>query len=59
MTPPRIQTFFDAVTFSASHVVSCPRTRKAAVLDCEPKSGRLPPPEDNGTRYLKIALDVL
>ena len=44
MTLPRIQTFFDAATFTATHVVSCPITRKAAVidsvLDYEPKSGR-------------------
>jgi glyoxylase-like metal-dependent hydrolase (beta-lactamase superfamily II) len=44
MTLPRIQTFFDATTYTATHVVSCPVTRKAAVidsvLDYDPKSGR-------------------
>lgn len=44
MTLPRIQTFFDAATYTATHVVSCPVTRKAAVidsvLDYDPKSGR-------------------
>ena len=44
MTTPRIQSFFDAATFTATHVVSCPVTRAAAVidsvLDYDPKSGR-------------------
>ena len=44
MTIPRIQSFFDATTFTATHVVSCPVTRAAAVidsvLDYDPKSGR-------------------
>ena len=44
MTPARIQSFFDAVTFTATHVVSCPVTRAAAVidsvLDFDIKSGR-------------------
>ncbi len=44
MTIPRIQSFFDAATFTATHVVSCPGTGAAAVidsvLDYDPKSGR-------------------
>ena len=44
MNRPRIQSFFDATTFTATHVVSCPVTRAAAVidsvLDFDPKSGR-------------------
>ena len=40
----RIKTFFDAATSTATHVVSCPRTGAAAVidsvLDYEPASGR-------------------
>ena len=44
MTIPRIQSFFDAATFTATHVVSCPVTGAAAVidsvLDYDPKSGR-------------------
>lgn len=44
MTPARIQSFFDAATFTATHVVSCPVTRAAAVidsvLDFDIKSGR-------------------
>ncbi|QHI95081.1 MBL fold metallo-hydrolase [Aristophania vespae] len=41
---PIIRTFFDEATFTASHVVSCPKTRCAAVidsvLDYDPASGR-------------------
>lgn len=44
MIVPRIQSFFDEVTFTATHVVSCPVTRAAAiidsVLDYDAKSGR-------------------
>jgi glyoxylase-like metal-dependent hydrolase (beta-lactamase superfamily II) len=40
----QIKTFFDPTTFTATHVVSCPGTRRAAVidsvLDYDPKSGR-------------------
>ena len=40
----RIETFFDPATCTASHLVSCPVTRAAAVidsvLDYDPKSGR-------------------
>lgn len=40
----QIKTFFDPATFTATHVVSCPTTRRAAVidsvLDYDPKSGR-------------------
>ena len=39
-----IKTFFDPATSTATHVVSCPRTGAAAVidsvLDYDPKSGR-------------------
>jgi glyoxylase-like metal-dependent hydrolase (beta-lactamase superfamily II) len=41
---PVIQTFFDPATFTATHVVSCPITKQAAVidsvLDFEASSGR-------------------
>ena len=44
MTEPRIQSFFDPETFTATHVVWCPATRAAAVIDSvrdyDPKSGR-------------------
>ena len=44
MTNARIHSFFDEPTFTATHVVSCPVTRTAAVidsvLDFDPKSGR-------------------
>ncbi len=44
MIEPSIKSFFDAVTFTATHVVSCPATGEAAVidsvLDFDPKSGR-------------------
>jgi glyoxylase-like metal-dependent hydrolase (beta-lactamase superfamily II) len=44
MRIPRIQSFFDVATSTATHVVSCPVTRAAAVidsvLDYDPKSGR-------------------
>jgi glyoxylase-like metal-dependent hydrolase (beta-lactamase superfamily II) len=44
MTKATIQSFFDAGTFTATHVVSCPATGAAAivdsVLDYDPKSGR-------------------
>ena len=44
MTNARIHSFFDEPTFTATHVVSCPVTRAAAVidsvLDFDPKSGR-------------------
>lgn len=44
MPEPRIQSFFDPDTWTVTHVVSCPVTRKAAVidsvLDYDPKSGR-------------------
>ncbi len=43
-TPAQIKTFFDPITYTATHVVSCPVTRRAAVidsvLDFDPKSGR-------------------
>jgi len=42
---PDVQTFFDPATFTATHLVSDPATRMAAiidpVLDFEPKSGKL------------------
>jgi len=42
---PNVQTFFDPATFTATHLVSDPATRMAAiidpVLDFEPKSGKL------------------
>ncbi|MEQ8653654.1 MAG: MBL fold metallo-hydrolase [Kiloniellales bacterium] len=41
---PEITTFFDTATSTASHVVHCPETKQAAiidsVLDYDPKSGR-------------------
>ena len=44
MSAPSIQSFFDASTGTVTHVVWCPATRAAAVidsvLDYEPKSGR-------------------
>ena len=44
MTPTCIHAWLDAATFTATHVVSCPVTRAAAVidsvLDFDPKSGR-------------------
>jgi len=44
MPEPRIESFFDPATWTVTHVVSCPVTRKAAiidsVLDFDPKSGR-------------------
>ena len=44
MTQPRIQSFFDPDTFTATHVVACPVTRVAAVidsvLDFDPAAGR-------------------
>ncbi len=44
MNPPTIKTFFDAATSTATHVVSCPATGAAAVIDSvfdyDPKSGR-------------------
>lgn len=44
MTSPRIETFFDVDTSTATHVVSCRATRQAAVidsvLDFDPRSGR-------------------
>lgn len=44
MPEPSIQSYFDPDTWTVTHVVSCPTTRKAAiidsVLDYDPKSGR-------------------
>ncbi|MFM6992625.1 MAG: MBL fold metallo-hydrolase [Rhodoferax sp.] len=44
MRPPKIQSFFDPATFTVTHVISDPVTRRAAiidsVLDYDPKSGR-------------------
>jgi len=44
MTQALVQSFFDPATFTATHIVSCPTTRAAAVidsvLDYDPKSGR-------------------
>ncbi len=44
MNDPRVQTFFDPATHTATHVIACPRTCVAAivdsVLDYEPASGR-------------------
>jgi glyoxylase-like metal-dependent hydrolase (beta-lactamase superfamily II) len=41
---PHIESFFDPATFTVSHVLVCPVTRRAAlidpVLDYDPKSGR-------------------
>jgi len=41
---PHIESFFDPATFTVSHVLACPVTRRAAlidpVLDYDPKSGR-------------------
>ena len=43
-TSPSVKTFFDEATFTATHVVTDPATRRAAivdsVLDYDPKSGR-------------------
>jgi glyoxylase-like metal-dependent hydrolase (beta-lactamase superfamily II) len=60
MTHPRIKTFFDPVTFTATHVVSCPATQAAAVidsvLDFDPKSGRTSSESaDQVLRYLSEA----
>lgn len=42
--PPQVRSFFDPATFTATHVVVDPKTRKAAivdsVLDFDPASGR-------------------
>ncbi len=44
MPEPRIQSYFDPDTWTVTHIVSCPTTRRAAiidsVLDYDPKSGR-------------------
>ncbi len=44
MTDANIKTFFDPTTYTATHVVACPQTGAAAVidsvLDYDPKSGR-------------------
>jgi glyoxylase-like metal-dependent hydrolase (beta-lactamase superfamily II) len=44
MSEPRIQSFFDPDTYTATHVFWCPHTNSAAivdsVLDYDPKSGR-------------------
>lgn len=44
MPQPQIRSFFDPATATVTHVVSCPATRRAAivdpVLDYDPKSGR-------------------
>ena len=44
MSEPRIQSFFDRDTYTATHVLWCPDTHAAAiidsVLDYDPKSGR-------------------
>lgn len=44
IAPPRVRTFFDPATFTATHVVVDPATRQAAivdsVLDFDPASGR-------------------
>ncbi len=44
MPEPRIQSYFDPDTWTVTHIVSCPITRRAAVidsvLDYDPKSGR-------------------
>ena len=44
MSEPRIQSFFDPETYTATHVFWCPHTHSAAivdsVLDYDPKSGR-------------------
>ncbi|MBS7348600.1 MAG: MBL fold metallo-hydrolase [Comamonas sp.] len=44
MTTARIQSFFDPATFTVTHIVSCPHTQRAAVidsvLDYDQKSGR-------------------
>jgi glyoxylase-like metal-dependent hydrolase (beta-lactamase superfamily II) len=44
MSEPRIQSFFDPDTYTATHVFWCPHTHSAAivdsVLDYDPKSGR-------------------
>jgi glyoxylase-like metal-dependent hydrolase (beta-lactamase superfamily II) len=44
MTSPDIKSFFDPATFTVTHIVSDPATRRAAVidsvLDYDPKSGR-------------------
>lgn len=44
MQASTIQSFFDPGTFTVTHIVSCPATRRAAiidsVLDYDPKSGR-------------------
>ena len=42
---PAIQSFFDPSTFTITHLLGCPETRRAAVidpvLDYDPKSGRI------------------
>lgn len=44
MSTAQIQSFFDPATFTVTHIVSCPKTQRAAVidsvLDYDPKSGR-------------------
>ena len=44
MNDPQIQSFFDPQTFTATHVLWCPASREAAILDSvldyDPKSGR-------------------
>lgn len=44
MSPATVKSFFDAATFTATHVVSCPVTGAAAIIDSvrdfDPKSGR-------------------
>lgn len=60
MTLPRIQTFFDAVTLRTARdkTLGVP-TPMLPSVQVNAQAGRLPPPEDNGTRYLKIPLNVL
>ncbi|MFO1079653.1 MAG: MBL fold metallo-hydrolase [Reyranellaceae bacterium] len=45
MSVPQIESFFDEATFTITHLVSDPQTRRAAIIDpvrdYEPRSGRL------------------
>lgn len=69
MQEPCIQSFFDPETFTVTHVVSDPVTRRAAiidsVLDYDPKLGRTSHasadrvPKGNGVSYLKIPVNTL
>ena len=60
MLEPTIQSFFDAATFTATHVVSCPVTHAAAVidsvLDYDPHAGRTATRSADGVlAYVRMA----